>query len=166
MLLSSKVVENIIRDDVDYSEVELTSKNENILFVEGIKDKDMIEYLYFHYNKEMNFTIIPMNGVSNIPKFNHAMENQKYLNIKYLTDNDYSARRWLKANHVHVEDVLTNDLYTGVKTSIKELEEYITNTPHFKHRASKKKLIRRIFDWKNLSNNNIKRLFNVLSNSF
>lgn len=166
MLLSEKVVKNIIRDDVDYSEVELTSEKTNILFVEGVKDKEMIEYLYFHCNEEMNFEIIPMNGVSNIPKFNHAMENQRYLNIKYLTDNDQSARRWLKDLHVHVEDVLTSQVYTGVKTSIKELEEYITNTPHFKHRASKKKLIRRIFDWKNLSDNNISRLFNVLSNSF
>ena len=166
MLLSEKVVENIIRDDVDYSDIELTSENKNILFVEGVKDKEMIEYLYFYNNMKMDFEIIPMNGVSNIPKFNHAMENQKNLNIKYLTDNDYSARRWLKQYHVHVEDVITDQLYGKVKTSIKELEEYITNTPHFKHKATKKKLIRRIFDWKNLSNNNIKHLFNVLSSSF
>lgn len=166
MQLNNKVIEHIIRDDADYSEVELLSEKENILLVEGVKDKEMIEYVYRVLGKKQDFDIIPMQGVSNIPKFSHALENQENLNIRYLTDNDYSARRWLKSHHLNTEDVITDYIYGNVKNSIKELEEYLTDTPHYKHKPAKKKLIRNIFDWKDVSINNAKHLIRTIKDCF
>lgn len=166
MLLNDKLINNIIQEEVEVSNLEMETEQVNILVVEGKSDREMLEKIAQMLNLTFDFQIVEMKGVSNFKKIYDAFEWQHKLNVKYLTDNDYSARRCILKEAINPDDVLTSKIYAHVRSSIRELEEYITNMAHHKHKPTKKKLIKRIWEWKNISNRNVNHLISTIRNAF
>lgn len=166
MLLTDRTIDIIIKEDIDYGTMQFETEKKNILVVEGKNDKEMLELIANRYDIEFDFQIVEMKGVANIFKLKDAFDFHEDLNVKFLTDNDSAARRWINSNGISRDEVITNIVYSRVKPSIKELEEFITNTAHWKHKPTKKKLIQRIWNWKNVSEANVNHLLTVLNNCF
>lgn len=166
MLLTDRTIDIIIKEDIDYGSIRFETEKKNILVVEGKNDKQMLEHIARMHDFEFNFQIVEMKGVANIFKLKDAFDYHEDLNVKFLTDNDSAARRWIDSNGISREEVITDRVYSMVKPSIKELEEFITNTAHWKHKPTKKKLIQEIWNWKNVSEANVNHLLTVLNNCF
>lgn len=166
MLLNDKLIDNIIQEEIEVKNITIETNKQNILVVEGKSDREMLEKIAQMAKVNFNFQIIEMKGVANFKKFYDVFSTQKNLNVKFLTDNDYSARRWIYKNGINPKNILTYDLYAYVRPAIKELEEFITNVSHYKHKPTKKKLIKKIWEWKNISNRNINHLIRIINLAF
>lgn len=166
MELTDKTIEMIIQDDLYAEEITFKTPVKNILLVEGKTDKEMLERLMFMFREDANFQIIEMKGIANFGKFYYTFKDHPEVNIAFLTDNDYSAKRWIKNNEFADGKVITDSIYSKVNPQIQELEEYITNKAHFKRKANKKQMIKSVWDFRNICVDNVKHLFTEINNAF
>ena len=137
----------------------------NILFVEGITDKRMLEHI-FKINKEplpKKLEIINLNGCSYMVVLFKIFPNNFNNKIKFLFDIDEAGKQ--SSEKIDSSCDLTNLFYKGEDPMLLELEELLSGKKHNKDPEIKEEIINEIL--KNQKPKKVyKKIIDIINNNF